>query len=192
MPLCIPFLALTCYNGTWNSISAVKLLSETWILPSQQWMSVTSPLQYTVKRHYFTPCRQQHWRTSRLGRVRNALWDTAAVEITPIRRTQCDSGARVLAETTTVSGVASQDGSHSYAIKAWTTYMVPLWDTTWLLAFRFVPQCCYTERKESGIGAITLFISSYWLSWHVINIFLRILTLTPSKGQIFWSLSWGR
>lgn len=181
MPLCIPFLALTCYNGTCYSISAVKSLPETWILPSQQWISVTSPLQYTVKRHYFTPCLQQHWRTSRLGRVRKALWGTAAVEITPVRRTQCDSGARVLAETTTVSGVASQDGSPSCTINAWTTYMVPLWDTTWSLVFRFVPQCCYIEKKESGIGAITLLISSYWVSSHIINILLRILTLTSYK-----------
>lgn len=148
-PRSIPFLpilppnAAMHYNGTCCSKSAVKSLPEPWILPSQQWMSVTSPLQYTVKQHYFTPCLQQHWRTSRLGHVRKALCGTAAVQITPNRRTQCDFGTRALAETTTVSGVASHDGSSSCAINAWTTYMVPLWDTTWLLVFRFVPQCCY-------------------------------------------------
>lgn len=183
--LCLPFLSLTCYNGTCYSMSAVEFLPEPWILPSQQWISVTSPLQYTVKQHYFTPCLQQHWRTSRLGSVRKALWDTAAVQISPVRRTHCDSGTRVLAETTTVSGVVSQDGSPSCAINAWTTYMVPLWDTTWLLVFRFVPQCCYIEMKESGIEAITFSISSYWLSSHVINILLRILTLaTPKRPDI--------
>jgi len=172
---------LTCYNSTCHRMSAVKSLPEPWILPSQQWISVTSPLQFTVKQHCFTPCLQQHWRTSWLGRVQKALWDTAAVQITPIWRTQRDSGARVLAETTTVSGVVSQDGSSSCATNAWTSYMVPLWDTTWLLAFRFVPQCCYIEKKASGIGATTLSISSYWISSHVINILLRILILTPPK-----------
>jgi hypothetical protein len=144
-------------------------------------MSVTSPLQYTVKQHYFTPCLQQHWHTLWLGRVRKALWGTAAVQITAIRRTQCDSGARVLAETTTISGVASQDGSPSCAINAWTNYMVSLWDTTWLLVFRFVPQCCYIGNKGSGIGAITLLISICWVSPRVINILLRILTPPPTK-----------
>jgi hypothetical protein len=183
--LCIFFLRITCYNGTRSSMSAVRYLPETQNVPSQQWMSVTSPLQYTVKQHYFTPCLQQHWRSSRRGRVQKALWDTAAVQITPIRRTQCDSGARVLAETTTISGVASQDGSPSCAMKAWTTYMVRLWGTTWLLVLRFVPQCCYIEKTER---------KRYWnyqsfkfkplsIVTRKINILLRILNPLPIMRQ---------